>query len=146
MQTHKDSTVTLKIPVSIGETTAQGSYFLNTRMSGFFYSQGAKARNDLREAAGAILEEGLDAIKFQSVLSLIGSVAGDVFAICRRNGCWGYIFYGPTRKHAGSGGVLLSTEGTYKDIVAAARSHAEESFGGIAWENIYPEGLVFERS
>lgn len=63
---------------------------------------------------------------------IIGCGDGTILYVSWRNGVWTYDILGPGRKHAS--GVAGSWK-DHKEAIKAAKSHADEGYGGVAWDH-----------
>lgn len=63
---------------------------------------------------------------------IIGCGDGTILYVSWHNGAWFYDIMGPGRKHAS--GVSGSWP-DHKEAIKAAKSHAEEAYGGVAWDH-----------
>jgi hypothetical protein len=95
---------------------------------------GSKGRAKSKLRAG-LLQEVQEAVKTAQNVNrrLIGCKDGTVLVVEYRYGSWGYSSWGPGRNHASACG--LGADGTYEKALEAARKHAQDGYGGIAWEH-----------
>ena len=140
---HQETSVSLRFSVRIGTGSPGddgGSYVVDDRISGYVTEAPNKAKKTMRATVAEAVEAGLDAAEYQDVLTVIVCGDGTVLVLRRLHKSWMYEIFGENR-----GSTSVCTSDTYGDILARARNHAGESYGGILWANIHPPGIVFER-
>ena len=90
-----------------------------------------KAREEIKARILTCLER-FDRIEKHYQRRVIGCANGTVLIVRWSHDSWGYDINGAGRKYSSS---ASSTNKTFEQECAAARAHAENSYGGIVWEN-----------
>lgn len=133
MSCNRPQTVTLTVPFAARlEVNAEYMAFIDHPLvSVCVYAEASKAKGKLKTQLIAQIEDGLRALKYTETL-LLGCGDGTVLVVCYNHGAWGYHIGGPGHKYAGSSAGAKD----YSEATVQARSHAEQSYGGVLWESI----------
>lgn len=130
--TNGNPTVSIKFPIRL---CADGFCFVDDdrlSASNYYGHTLAKARKHLALCVESEIEGLLTASKHKDKY-VIGCVDGTVLFVRFQHGGWGYEICGPGRSI--SAGCLMG-KGIGKDsTIESARKHAEQSYGGIAWQH-----------
>lgn len=115
----------MAIEVSADKTMFGRRTGLHTATLGEFSAQG-KTATEAKSALLTLIAE------HKPFFYVIGTKAGDVFVVTRSIGGTEYRICGGQRTYA-SGCLMAHNE--REKAIQQARAHAEQSFGGIAWEH-----------
>ena len=107
-------------------------YFADDRLSGFYYGDTARTRKQARKDLNEQVDDALTTAQNNNKAYMVACGDGTIILVRYSHQSWGYTFFGPNRKNQGSGGCV--TGDSYDETVIAARKHAKDCFGGIAWE------------
>ena len=105
--------------------------YLEAPAGGMFYGTLARVKSEARKEAEKYLKRCEENLR-NPEKQLIVCNDGTVLFVHFRNG-WEYSIAGKERVGAYAGVCL--TGDSFDDCKARARSHAEQSYGGVAWEN-----------
>jgi hypothetical protein len=93
----------------------------------------ARAKRALRAQLSEEIERALDDVDARGHRRIIFCNDGTLLLVEKIYGQWAYIIAGPDRPRA-SGRCLLGEKATRDEVVAYARRHAEQSYGGVRVE------------
>lgn len=125
----------LKFNVSFGVLIRRDShgahgYIDHPNLSGVAYGSDAQIKNKLKALAEVQISEALRQQK-EVRSRAVGCVDGTVLVIQFRYDAWSYCFAGPNHP---KGGCVVGGK-DFDDVLASAKRHAEQSYGGVAWES-----------
>jgi len=125
-----ETTINIPFPAKLETDSNYYGYVDHSSLHATTYGKASKAKETLRKRITEQIEEALLTVKNYQKRAL-GTVEGSVFVIQFHLGSWGYAIVGPGRKFGGS--CTIGTR-NFEETVAAATKHANDSFGGIAWD------------
>jgi len=121
--------ISISFPVVIADSPGAQSY-----VDGVPHVQCyARSQTAALKTLKTLLEERIRQALAETRQHMISCKDGHVLVAEAKGGVASYTIHGPDRKHAGY--CSLGQDGTFEAAVAAARGHAEQIFGGVAWEN-----------
>ena len=93
------------------------------------YGKASSIKKDFQGKLAALVNDGLQALR-NTESRLIACQSGEVIVVRFAFGSWQY-----TITRQGQHGSTCVTGQTFDKVCEAARSHANTSYGGIAWES-----------
>lgn len=126
--------IPFKIHINHDHRTGGTGYVDHDRIMGIAYGTDGQIKDKLRKVIITAVAEGLRSREFVGHGRVIGCNDGTVLFVVYVHDQWGYYIAG-----AGRTGCSFNTgskNSKLEDVHQDAVNHANQSYGGVAWENI----------
>jgi hypothetical protein len=122
-------TETLNIPFSITFNPDDGFAYTNDLNASVYASSPNNAKSKLRPLVTQQIADALTHVRNRQT-RVLGCACGEVLIVNFRYGSWGYDIAGPGRNHCASCSGFNSLE----EAIEKAHDHANQVWGGVAWQ------------